>query len=174
MGHVPLPLTTNKAKEIEHRFWPKVKRGEPEECWLWIAKARLREYGSFMAWKRPQYAHRIAYALVRGDLRLGDYVLHECDTPLCCNPDHLFLGTHTDNMRDKVAKGRGNFARGSASGGAKIDEATALAIFNDPGAVMDTARKYGVTHTTVYNIRSGQTWCHVTGAKGRIRVRRAA
>lgn len=163
MAHVPLPLSQSKAKEIEYRFWPKVKRGASDECWLWIAKARLREYGSFMAWKRPQYAHRIAYALVRGDLRLGDHVLHECDTPLCCNPKHLFIGNHTDNMRDKAEKGRCNAAKGSASGAAKIDEATALAIFTDPGSVMEVARRYGVKHHTVYSIREGITWGHVTG-----------
>jgi hypothetical protein len=106
MAFVPPPLPTAQAKEIEYRFWPKVKRGEPHECWLWAAKARLREYGSIHAWKRPQYAHRIAYALVRGDLRLGDYVLHKCDTPLCCNPDHLFLGDQVANMKDRYAKGR--------------------------------------------------------------------
>lgn len=106
MAFAPLPLTQATAREIEHRFWPKVKRGAPTECWLWQAKARLREYGSIFAWGRPQYTHRIAYALGRGDLSLGDHVLHRCDTPLCCNPDHLFIGDQATNMKDRFAKGR--------------------------------------------------------------------
>lgn len=106
MAYVPPPLSHEKALEIEHRFWPKVKIGAPDECWLWQAKARLREYGAIMAWGRPQYAHRIAYALGRGSLALGDYVLHRCDVPLCCNPNHLFLGDQRINMQDRYAKGR--------------------------------------------------------------------
>lgn len=106
MAHIPPPLSQAKAQEIAHRFWPKVKVGAADECWLWQAKAQMREYGSFMAWGRPRYAHRIAYALGRGDLPLGAHVLHKCDVPLCCNPNHLFLGDQAANMKDRFAKGR--------------------------------------------------------------------
>jgi hypothetical protein len=106
MAHVPLPLSQAKAREIQFRFWRKVKMGADDECWLWQAKARLREYGQFRAWGRPQYAHRVAYALGNGDIPEGAYVLHKCDTPLCCNPAHLFLGDQAANMKDRFAKGR--------------------------------------------------------------------
>jgi hypothetical protein len=105
MAHVPPPLSWAKAREIAYRFWEKVKIGAPDECWLWQA-AKCRGYGSIFAWGRPQPAHRIAYALGRGDLLLGDHVLHKCDTPLCCNPEHLFLGDQAANMKDRFAKGR--------------------------------------------------------------------
>ena len=106
MAHIPKPLSQAKAREIAYRFWPKVKVGAPNECWLWRSKAQIRGYGQIHAWGRPQYAHRIAYALGCGDLSLGDHVLHKCDTPLCCNPDHLFLGDQVANMKDRFAKGR--------------------------------------------------------------------
>ena len=105
MPHIPPPLSTAKAKEIEYRFWSKVKRGSPFECWPWQSSL-TRGYGMITAWGRPQYAHRIAYALVRGDLGLGDHVLHKCDNPPCCNPAHFFIGDQTANMRDRYAKGR--------------------------------------------------------------------
>jgi len=104
--HTPPPLSVEKAKEIEYRFWPKVKIRGPDECWLWRAKAKIRGYGQIFAWGRPQYAHRIAYALGKGPLALGDHVLHKCDVPLCCNPNHLFLGDQVANMKDRFAKGR--------------------------------------------------------------------
>lgn len=106
MAHVPPALNWDQAREIQDRFWPKIKVAGPDECWLWQAKSRLREYGQFRAWGRPQYAHRIAYALGKGDLPEGAFVLHRCDTPLCCNPNHLFLGDQAANMRDRFAKGR--------------------------------------------------------------------
>lgn len=106
MPVIPAPLTQAKARGIAYRFWPKVKIGAPDECWLWQAKAQLRGYGNICGWGRPQYAHRIAYALGKGDIPEGAHVLHKCDVPLCCNPDHLFLGDQAINMKDRFAKGR--------------------------------------------------------------------
>lgn len=106
MPHIPKPFSQSSAREIASRFWPKVKIGRPHECWLWQSKAQIRGYGQIHAWHRPQYAHRVAYALGNGDIPEGAHVLHRCDTPLCCNPNHLFLGDQADNMRDRFAKGR--------------------------------------------------------------------
>lgn len=105
MAHNPPALDWATAREIQDRFWPKVNVGAPDECWLWQA-ARCRGYGQIMAWGRPQPAHRIAYALGKGDVPEGAHVLHKCDVPLCCNPDHLFLGDQAINMKDRFAKGR--------------------------------------------------------------------
>ena len=74
--------------------------------WLEWTGGTNRGYGA--AWYRRRYwkAHRLMWRLMHGAIPAGIFVLHKCDNPLCCNPGHLFLGTHSDNMRDSVAKGR--------------------------------------------------------------------
>lgn len=77
-------------------------------------------YGRFTRDGRKRLAHRVAYERAFGTIPSGLQVLHRCDNPLCCNPDHLFLGTHLDNMHDAIRKGRVDpRANGIASGAAR-------------------------------------------------------
>ena len=92
-------------------FWKRVRRSAPADCWPWLQARDACGYGrvSFRRFpaKRLLGAHRVAYALAHGLRSLpARHVLHTCDNPPCCNPRHLFLGTHLDNMRDCVSKGR--------------------------------------------------------------------
>lgn len=103
---------------IEQRFWNRVNKNSPPPahlphlgaCWLFTGKARLREYGSVAGVlngkRRPLYAHRVAWELTHGPVPDGLIVCHHCDTPLCCNPAHLFVGTTADNIHDAQRKGR--------------------------------------------------------------------
>lgn len=78
-------------------------------CWLWTAAAGI--YGRIGLGSREdgwEHAHRVSWMLYRGPIPEGMHILHRCDIPLCVNPNHLFLGTHGDNMRDAVRKGRAN------------------------------------------------------------------
>ncbi|ALC12519.1 HNH endonuclease signature motif containing protein [Sphingopyxis sp. 113P3] len=93
------------------RFQSRVSPEPNSGCWLWLGAANEQGRGSFrygMAGeqKRTGLASRISYEMAIGPIPDGMQVLHRCDVPLCVNPDHLFLGTVTDNMRDMVAKGR--------------------------------------------------------------------
>jgi hypothetical protein len=154
---------------LAERFWCKVARGGPDECWPWQAGKNAGGYGRITVHDgraQPiQYAHRVAWELTRGSLG-GLFVLHRCDNPACCNPAHLFLGTQTDNMRDRDAKGRLNPPRGSKSGRAKLTEAAveeirALALV---ARQRDIAALYGVHRSTVTNILSGKTWSRANAA----------
>ena len=88
------------------RFWDKVKIAGPDECWEWQASIGKNGYGAFKfdGWMRP--ASRIAWLLTNGEIPDGMLVCHKCDNRKCCNLNHLFLGTHADNMQDMMNKGR--------------------------------------------------------------------
>ncbi len=75
-------------------------------CWLWIRSTNINGYGQAYVNKAKLMAHRYAWQLFKGEIPKGIQVLHSCDTPSCVNPEHLYLGTHHDNMRDRKEKGR--------------------------------------------------------------------
>lgn len=85
------------------RFWIKVK--QTERCWEWTSCLNNNGYGSFRL-KEESLAHRISYQIFHGKIDEKIQILHKCDNPKCVNPDHLFAGTHSDNMKDKAKKGR--------------------------------------------------------------------
>jgi HNH endonuclease len=146
------------------RFWSKVTVLGPEDCWLWQG-SRRGGYGRFRFRRQVMNAHRFAWESKFGPLPEGLNVLHRCDCPPCCNPSHLFLGTHQDNMNDRGSKGRSASVRGAANGNARMSEAQALeaiALRSAGDSFQSIADRFGVTHQTIRNITSGSTWPHLT------------
>jgi hypothetical protein len=88
------------------RFWTRVDKSG--ECWVWTGAHLPTGYGRLTGAKRGMYAHRFSWELHNGPIPDGLLVCHKCDNPPCVRPDHLFLGTNVDNIRDRDAKGRGN------------------------------------------------------------------
>jgi len=109
-----IPEMTEKDKA---RFWKKISKTDGNECWVWTGNSLKDGYGMFSLKNSGFLAHRVSWTIANG--KIADpslFVLHECDNPKCVNPDHLFLGTHQDNMDDMIAKGRKRVATGDASG----------------------------------------------------------
>jgi hypothetical protein len=146
---------------LEARFWPKVDRRDPDECWPWIAKATHPfGYGRMTAGRGNHLkAHRIAYALEHGSVPDGESVLHECDSPPCCNPRHLFLGSQQKNIEDMRGKGRGSMPPkhvGDNHPRAKYTAEQGRRIAGDPRPAAAVAKEYNVSAKTVYLLRRGQ------------------
>ena len=97
-------------KDPEERFRKFYVEGDPDDCWLWLGGTASKGYGHFSMGGRggkQVNAHRAAYEFHYGPIPEGMLVCHSCDNPPCVNWNHLFLGTHQDNVRDMWAKGRG-------------------------------------------------------------------
>lgn len=84
------------------------------DCWLWTGGVKSKEhpYGKFSMGKCSVKAHRAAWLIANGPIAEGLHVLHRCDNPRCVRPEHLFLGTHQQNMADMHAKGRHTCMKG--------------------------------------------------------------
>lgn len=92
------------SDEIEIRFMRFVQL--TNSCWMWTGNRYAKGYGQIRVSGKPKRAHRISYELFVGPIPDGMIVCHECDNPPCVNPDHLYIGTQSDNIRDSVRKGR--------------------------------------------------------------------
>lgn len=101
---------------VYDRFWSKVDRGAEDECWPFNAFRDKDGYGRFSIGPDDMSAQRAAWLLTFGTIPNGMHVCHTCDNPPCCNPAHLFLGTHADNMRDARKKRRWSNKRPSTAG----------------------------------------------------------
>jgi hypothetical protein len=93
-------------RTLEERFWEKVQTGAG--CWEWLAVRDRRGYGQLGVNGKTRKAHRLSWEINNGPIPDGLFVCHHCDNPGCVRPSHLFLGTHQDNMRDMIEKGRGH------------------------------------------------------------------
>lgn len=134
-------------------------------CWFYLP-GRAR-YGSFTMKGRHMGAHRAAFILYRGDIPAGLQVCHTCDEPRCVNPDHLWLGTRADNMRDATAKGRSiepPHVPGERHGLARLTAAEVTEARQRRRAGWnrrDLANAYGVAFSTMVKALRGDTWKHL-------------
>lgn len=145
-------------------------------CWIWNgplapSKDRLWDYGltsfRYLGHDRKIRAHRLSYAFHHGVDPAEFFVCHKCDVPLCINPDHLFLGTATDNMQDCLKKGRMPNQSCAENHSAKLTEEEVLEIVSylPIRNNKEIARMFNnrITHSAVSLIRRGKSWSAVTG-----------
>ena len=152
---------------VQERFWSRVDK--TGECWLWKGFTHEWGYGLFRLPKsdttpaRMWRAHRLSWTWEYGPIPPGRFVCHKCDVPACVRPEHLFLGTHAENMRDAINKGRL---------GEGVDHRLAKLT---PDAVRDIrqraangeihyhiAKSHGVNSGTIWHVLQGLSWKAVT------------
>lgn len=159
-------ICKNSNASSEDQFWAKVERME-EACWLWRGFINQNGYGVAGYKRRNFLAHRLSWILTYGEIPEGLYVCHKCDTPACVRPDHLFVGSQLENMRDMHSKGRHKSGfkkgmnRGEKNGQAKLSaEMVAqirqrLATGDKPGVI---AADFGVSRRCISAIKTGLSW----------------
>ena len=161
------------------RFWSAIAicpHGAPcaDCCWRWQGLHSRQGYGRtrYVLWIQQDrveevYVHRVAWVLTQGQgIPVGWSVCHRCDVRDCCNPAHLWLGTHQENRADGTTKGRR--LRGAVqSHPVKLTEATVRALWAGHLAGQkqrQLAATYGISQVMVCQIVNGRAWAWVTGA----------
>lgn len=142
------------------RFWSKVSKGGPDECWVWKASAP-KGYGQFRVGRHMVRANRFSYELHKGGLSDTDCVCHSCDNPRCVNPKHLFIGTNAVNSQDMKNKNRQ--ANGERAGSAKLRTDEILQIRSLKGRMKqkDIGAMFGITQQAVSEIVNNKSWWHL-------------
>ncbi|MDH0157304.1 HNH endonuclease [Stutzerimonas stutzeri] len=142
--------------DVASRFWSKVNKQTTSGCWEWTKSLRTGGYGAFRVDGKTsmQYAHRVAWMLVNGEIPDGLYVCHSCDNRKCCNPSHLWLGTAKENQMDMAAKGR------THSHQKKLTEQDVLEVrrrYASGETTTQIAGCFGVTRSAIYRIATGRS-----------------
>jgi len=138
-------------------------------CWLYKGRLTKDGYGDvelpkrYSGRKMSYRVHRLSYiAHNREVIDSSIYVCHTCDTPACCNPEHLFLGTQADNMQDMAIKGRSANNEGTRNPNVKLSEKEVLYIYSS-GVYYKTLKKlFGISTYAVYAIKQKRTWKELT------------
>lgn len=131
-------------------------------CWEWTGWKNPKGYGRISVDGVNRSVHRVSYEKFREHPVTGMLVCHTCDKPACWNPDHLFLGTHADNMDDMVRKGRQHRPHGAGHPRAKLTEADVVTIRSAVGITnRRLAELYGVSKWHVAEIRRGKWWTKI-------------
>lgn len=155
-------------------LWSKVDKREPHECWPWMGVIHPDGYGRTQIKGRSYYAHRVIFSLANPDVielsapknkRESQFILHRCDNPPCCNPSHLFVGSHQDNMHDKVIKKRGPDYSGDKGPRCKLtmDQARQARALRQQGAKIKTlAESFGISDASMKALLAGKSYVERT------------
>jgi len=151
-------------KTIAERIRDNYKYCEETGCWLWTASKDSWGYGHIRIDTVLTKAHRFMYSEHNGKIPEGLKVCHRCDTPACINPEHLFLGTDADNMKDRDQKGRN--AKGEMHGTSKLTEKDVIDIKNLLKTTdlkqREIAAIFNIGGDVISRIKTGNAWKHVT------------
>jgi hypothetical protein len=145
----------------EQKFWKKVDRRGPDECWPWLGcRDKKWGYGRFTIGGKEIGAHRYSWKLVNGFIEDGLFILHSCDNPPCCNPAHLRPGTHIDNMEDMKSRGRSTVGESNPHAKMTWEKVKEIRARYIPRVVTmkKLAAEYGVTDMAINYVVHNKLW----------------
>lgn len=164
----PIPALTTKQLA---KFWNRVLKRGPDECWPWTAGCFSNGYGCVSLYGGSYIASRVAFFLTTGVDPMSLYTCHHCDNPPCCNPNHFFAGTAKQNGEDMAKKGRAisgyhapEAVQGEGNGNSKLTTAEVIEIrqLRRSGTrTMELVHKYGVTKNMINKIVRRDFWKHI-------------
>lgn len=135
------------------------------KCLIWSRSTTRDGYGTIRYKGKTQMTHRLMYELVNGPIPANKVVRHTCDTPPCCNPEHLVLGSVQDNVADRDARGRTDKPKGEKNTSAKLTDKTVLEIRQKYASGKYTqkqlAQEYGVAKSRISDVINRKTWKHI-------------
>jgi hypothetical protein len=146
------------SRPVIERIFEKVTKSS--NCWNFTGHTDRWGYGTIKVggkFGKPRLAHREVFKHFYVDIPLGMLVCHKCDNPPCCNPDHLFLGTHQDNMNDMKRKNRRNNSFGEKSHNHKFSTEIINKIKSDNRPYKIISKSYGVSESHISMIKTGDT-----------------
>lgn len=135
-------------------------------CWNWEKYINSGGYGRVKHQGRMIQAHHLSYIGFTGGIPTGMMVLHRCDNRKCVNPNHLFIGSHKDNMKDMVLKNRSNKPHGCRNPQSKLSESAVVEIRNSNLNGVELARKFNVSKSAICLIRKNRTWINNNNFSG--------
>ena len=156
-----LPQLTDR--QIKH-LWSRIDVKSIPKCWLWSGCTIKGGYGQISFNGILYLVHRIAYFVHTNEDPGLLKVCHSCDTPSCCNPHHLWIGTQTENIRDMVIKQRSPNNHGDRNPSAKLNERQVKQIrglFKAGVERKELARQYNVSYSTIKYIVRRKSWSHI-------------
>lgn len=157
-----MPNGHRKGSAFERRFWSKTAISGADDCWLWNGTKLSNGYGQFWDGKKIRLAHRCSFVYTHGKIPDGGLVLHKCDNPRCVNPRHLFVGSHHDNAKDMISKGRSLFGRRANGVKLKEDEVREILSLKGQGLYLkQVADRFGVHLSLIHLIWRRRIWKHL-------------
>ena len=150
------------TKTPEERFRDKFIMGSKLDCWVWTGSKDQNGYGMFWFDGRVQRASRVSWQLYNKEqIPTRSNICHRCDNPSCVNPNHLFLGTYSDNLQDCWDKRRRAAPMGVLNPKAKLTEEQVREIKQSNLTSTELSRLYPVSRQQISYIRHGKKWPHV-------------
>jgi hypothetical protein len=160
-------IEMNFSKVERQEFFRKMKGNiqvDRHGCWNWL-RGKMHGYGSIWFAGKRWTVHRLSYLIFSGEIPTGRLICHHCDNPSCCNPDHLYVGTAQDNMRDRDLRGRnGRKDKPGRRHGKdyKLNQEKVIQIRKAIGSQREIAKLFEIHPSQISKVLSGKRWAWVT------------